>query len=311
MNYTSVLQSIISDLNDKSKLWKDIVMITKTHGQPATPSTFGKEIKVFSYRLDKQFLLLKNITYYGKFGGATGNLNAHKLTFPNINWVEFSEKFLKDLGLTRNNFTTQIDNYENLSTIFDNLKRINTILIDMCRDIWLYISMNYLKLKVNKSEVGSSTMPHKVNPINFENAEGNLMYANSILEFFSRKLPVSRLQRDLTDSTVLRNLGTVFGHILISFKNILNGLYKIDINKEKITKDIQKNKIVIAEAIQTILRKYKFPNAYEIVKSFTRKHKQFTTQEFNTFIDSLDCSNQIKLELKAISIENYIGYANT
>jgi len=308
--YSELLKTIIKDLNIKSELWKNVVIITRTHGQPATPSTFGKEMKVFSYRIEKQYGILKNIKYWGKFGGASGNLNAHMLAYPDIDWIKFSENFLQTLGLNRNKYTTQIDNYENLSNIFDSLKRINTILIDMCRDIWLYISMEYLILKSNKDEIGSSTMPHKINPINFENAEGNLMFANSILEFLSRKLPISRLQRDLTDSTILRNLGTVFGHILISFNNILSGLSKVDINRIKIEEDICKHRVVISEGIQTILRKHNYSDAYEKMKDFTRKNKKFTKTDLNEFIHNLKCPTEIENELLEISVYNYIGYSN-
>ena len=306
--YNKILESIIKKLTQKSYNWGSIVMITKTHGQPATPSTLGKEFKVFAYRLEQQMTLLVNTKFWGKFGGATGNLNAHLVAYPFINWVNFSNSFINYLGLERVKHTTQIDNYENLSTIFDNIKRINLILIDLCRDIWLYISMNYLKLKIYKNEIGSSTMPHKVNPINFENAEGNLLFANSILEFLSRKLPISRLQRDLTDSTVLRNLGVVFGHIVIAYQNILIGLDKIEANKEEIKKVLLDNRIVIAEGIQTVLRRYNYPNAYEKVKEFTRKNKKFTRKDFDEFIESLDCTNKVKQILKNISVENYIGF---
>ena len=231
------------------------------------------------------------------------------MTYPNINWIDFSNKFLFTIDLNRNKYTTQIDNYENLATVFDCLKRINSVLIDMCRDIWTYISMNYLKLKINKDEVGSSAMPHKVNPINFENAEGNLMIANSLLEFLSRKLPISRLQRDLTDSTVLRNLGTVFGHIVIAFHNIIAGLSKIDINKKKIDIDISQNIVVIAEGIQVVLKKYGFSDSYEILKKLTRINKHISQNDLNNFIETLDCSDTVKEELRNISINDYIGYA--
>jgi len=308
--YYKLTNNILRDLDSKSDKWKEIIFITRTHGQPATPSTFGKEIKVFSYRIKKQYEILKNIKYWSKFGGSTGHFNAHKLAYPKINWIDFSNKLIENLGLHRNKYTTQIDNYENLSNYFDCVKRINLILIDLCRDIWYYISMEYFTLKINKNEVGSSTMPHKINPINFENAEGNLMLTNSILEFMSRKLPISRLQRDLTDSTILRNLGSVFGYILIAFKNIISGLNKIDINKNKIEKDKKKYYVVISEGIQTILRKYNYSNAYEKLKNITRTNNYLTKKNLDDFIINLECSGKIKNKLLKISVDNYIGYSD-
>jgi adenylosuccinate lyase len=305
-HHTNVLTDLIKKINNKSDMWKDIVMITRTHGQPAVPSTLGKEFKVFSYRLELQMELLESIKYYGKFGGAVGNLNAHKVAYPDIDWVMFGEKFLDEFNLHRSKFTTQIDNYDNLSVVFDNLKRINTILIDLCQDIWLYISMDYIKQQIIKGEVGSSTMPHKVNPINFENAEGNLKIANSLLEMFSRKLPVSRLQRDLTDSTVLRNIGVVFGYILVAISNLNAGLDKLDVNHTKIKQDLEDNYVVISEGIQTILRKHGQANAYEQLKDFTRQNKKVTKEIMNEFINSLDVDQAIKIELLSIDVHSYI-----
>ena len=306
LHHTNVLTDLVKKINDKSEMWKDIVMITRTHGQPAVPSTLGKEFKVFSYRLELQMELLDSIKYYGKFGGAVGNLNAHKVAYPDIDWVAFGEKFLDEFNLRRSEFTTQIDNYDNLSVVFDNLKRINTILIDLCQDIWLYISMDYIKQQIIKGEVGSSTMPHKVNPINFENAEGNLKIANSLLEMFSRKLPVSRLQRDLTDSTVLRNIGVIFGYILVAISNLSTGFDKLDVNHIKINQDLEDNYVVISEGIQTILRKHGQANAYEQLKDFTRKNKKITKEIMNEFINSLDVNQSIKIELLSVDVHSYI-----
>ena len=307
--YIPELNKIIDCLSLFSKEWNNITMISRTHGQAAVPTTFGKEFNVFKYRLNNQLEILNNVQYYGKFGGASGNLNAHKCAYPNIDWIQFGKTFIESLGLKRSEYTTQIDNYDNLSVVFDCLKRINSILIDMCQDMWLYISIDYLKQKINNKEVGSSTMPHKVNPINFENAEGNLKLADSLLEFFSRKLPVSRLQRDLTDSTVLRNTGVIFGHIFVSFNNILKGLNKLEINEHKITSDLNDNYIVITEGIQTILRKYNHEDAYEKLKEFSRKNKKINKSDIDVFIDDLNVSENIKEELKTITITNYIGYA--
>ena len=307
--YYQDINNIITKINTLAFSAPFITILSHTHGQPASPTSFGKELKVFSYRLEKQFNQLKKIKYWAKFGGAVGNFNAHHIAYPNINWVKFSDEYISSIGLERNKYTTQIDNYENLSTLFDNLVRINLILIDMCRDIWSYISMEYLKYKVVENEVGSSTMPHKVNPINFENAEGNLLMANAILTFLSQKLPISRLQRDLTDSTVLRNVGVAFGHITIAFKNIMKGLDKLDINLEKINKDLDKNIVVISEAIQTILRKYNYPNAYEILKKLTRNNNKITKYTIQEFIDSLEIPSYIKQEMMMITSYNYVGYS--
>lgn len=302
------LNKIKKKLLEYVNLWKNCIMISRTHGQPAVPTSMGKEFKVFEYRLGLQIKKLENFEFYSKFGGASGNLNAHCLAYPNIGWQNFGNKFLLGIGLTRSDYTTQIDSYDNLAEYFDLLKRINNILIDFCKDIWQYISMNYFKMKYDANQIGSSTMPHKINPINFENSEGNLMLANNFLEFFSRKLPISRLQRDLTDSTVLRNIGTAFGHIIISTNNILKGLNKLEINNDIIDKDLNENRIVITEGIQTILRKYKIKNAYEIVKDFSRHNNISNEDEIRNFINNLNIDTIIKNELLNISIRNYIGY---
>ena len=304
--YVNIL-NIINLIDIKVNSWKDDIIISRTHGQPAVPTSMGKEFKVFLYRLQKEFNNLKNIKIYSKFGGAVGNFNAHYLSYPYTDWNNFGNDFLNDYGLQRNEFTTQIDNYESLSIIFDNIKRINTILLDMCRDIWTYISMDYLKQKININEVGSSTMPQKVNPINFENAEGNLMMSITMLEFLSRKLPVSRLQRDLTDSTTLRNLGIVFGWCEIAYYNIKVGLQKININKDRIRQDYDNNLSVLTEGYQTLLRSWGYDNAYYKLKEFSRTNKMITKDNINKFIDNLDINNERKDIMKNITIKNYIG----
>tara|TARA_Y100001970_G_scaffold291000_2_gene426635 strand:- start:9773 stop:11104 length:1332 start_codon:yes stop_codon:yes gene_type:complete len=298
---------ILNLIDKRVNLWKDNVIICRTHGQSAVPSTMGKEFKVFMYRLQKELNNLKNIKIHSKFGGAVGNFNAHYLTYPEVNWEQFGNDFLNDYELERNEYTTQIDNYETLSIIFDNIKRINTILLDMCRDIWTYISMDYLKQKINTNEVGSSTMPQKINPINFENAEGNLMMSINMLEFLSRKLPVSRLQRDLTDSTTLRNLGIVFGWCEIAYHNINIGLQKISINEEKIKEDYDKNLSVLTEGYQTLLRSWGYDDAYNRLKEFSRTNTKLTKNDMYNFIDELDITNIKKNIMKNITIENYIG----
>lgn len=305
-SYIKNLNTIIEKINFYANDYADITMISRTHGQPAVPTTMGKEFKVFSYRLELQLEQLKDMKYYGKFGGASGNLNAHKYAYPEIDWIKFGESFMESMNLERSKHTTQIDSYDSFATIFDCLKRINTILIDMCQDMWLYISMDYLKQKIIKGEIGSSTMPHKVNPINFENAEANLKLANSLLEFFSRKLPVSRLQRDLTDSTVLRNVGVIFGHIFVVFDNILNGLNKIDINLVKINEDLKNNFVVVTEGIQTLLRRYGYDDAYEKLKDFSRNNKVITEIDIKSFVESLEIDNIIKEKLKNIHVLDYI-----
>lgn len=308
--YSDNINKIIELINQKANEWKNIVIISRTHGQPAVPTTIGKEFKVFSYRLQRELENLQKLEIYSKFGGAVGNLNAHFLSYPDINWENFANTFLNTMGLKRNQFTTQIDNYESLSIVFDNIKRINTILVDMCRDIWTYISMDYLKQKINSEEVGSSTMPQKVNPINFENAEGNLLMSINMFEFLSRKLPISRLQRDLTDSTVLRNLGLVFGWCEIAYHNINVGLQKININQEKITNDNNNNLSVLTEGYQTMLRKWGDENAYDKLKKLSRTNNRLTQEDLNNFIKSLDLTEDKKNELNKIKIENYIGNSN-
>lgn len=304
--YLVDLYKLNYDIFKISNKWKDIIMISRTHGQPAVPTKLGKEIMVFKYRLDLQLELLKNQKIYGKFGGAVGNFNAHKCAYPNIDWEKFAEDIYNNYGIKRSKYTTQIDSYDSLAVVFDNIKRINNILLDLCQDIWLYISMDYLKQKININETGSSTMPHKVNPINFENAEGNLKLANTLLNFFSDKLPISRLQRDLTDSTVLRNLGISFGYIKVAYENIVKGLNKLDVNKEKIEEDLDKNYFVIVEGIQTVLRKYGYKNSYEKLKELSRTNKQIGKKEIDIFIQNLDVNEDIKEELMKINVRNYI-----
>jgi adenylosuccinate lyase len=288
--------------------WQDIPMLAKTHGQPASPTRLGKELHVFSERLMEQLALLDHIPFAAKFGGATGNFNAHHVAYPQINWVDFGNKFVKEyLGLVRSHPTTQIEHYDHLAAYFDNIKRINTILIDMSRDIWQYVSMGYFKQKIKAGEVGSSAMPHKVNPIDFENAEGNLGMANAIFEHLSAKLPISRLQRDLTDSTVLRNIGVPIGHTLIALKSLEKGLGKLELNPTNIHADLEDNWAVVAEAIQTILRREAYPNPYEALKELTRKNEKMTAESIATFIDSLQVTEEIKKELKVITPFNYTG----
>jgi adenylosuccinate lyase len=295
-------------LNGMSKQWKDIPMLARTHGQPASPTKVGKEIAVFIERLDKQLGLLKLIPYSAKFGSATGNFNAHKVAYPNINWVEFANSFVNFvLGLDRSQTTTQIEHYDNMAALFDGIKRINTILIDLCRDMWTYISMDYFKQKIKDNEVGSSTMPHKVNPIDFENAEGNLGVANAIFEHLSAKLPISRLQRDLTDSTVTRNIGVPIAHTIIAIHALMKGLDKLIINTDKINQDLEDNWAVVAEGIQTILRRENYPEPYEALKGLTRTHTKIDKSAIHSFIDSLDVSVQVKEELKQITPYNYTG----
>jgi adenylosuccinate lyase len=288
--------------------WKDIPMLAKTHGQPASPTKLGKEIKVFIERIMVQLVQLKTISIDAKFGGATGNFNAHYVAYPNIDWEEFANKFCKEkLGLNRSQFTTQITHYDNYSAIFDALKRINNIILDLDRDFWMYISMGYFKQKIKKGEVGSSTMPHKVNPIDFENSEGNIGIANAGFEQLSSKLPVSRLQRDLTDSTVTRFIGVPFGHTIISIKSTLKGLNKLLLNEAVIAKDLEDNWAVVAEAIQTILRREFFPNPYEALKDLTRKNEVIDQKSIHNFIEGLDVSDNVKAELKQITPQNYTG----
>ena len=288
--------------------WKGIPMLAKTHGQPASPTKLGKEIYVFHNRLTEQYNLLKSMPFAAKFGGATGNFNAHNIAYPDIDWVDFADNFVEEtLELKRSAVTTQIEHYDYTAAFFDALSRINTILIDLSRDFWTYISMGYFKQKIKAGEVGSSAMPHKVNPIDFENAEGNLGLANSIAHFLSSKLPVSRLQRDLTDSTVLRNIGLPLGHSLIAYKSLLKGLGKVIVNEANIAKDLEDNWVVVAEAIQTILRREAYPNPYEALKELTRTNQKITHQTMIDFIDTLDVSEEIKAELKLITPFNYTG----
>ena len=296
-------------INTMSKSLKNIPMIARTHGQPATPTTFGKEFNVFEERLINQIETLASIQNNGKFGGASGNLNAHYVSYPEINWDEFADNFLKNIGLKRSKPTTQIEHYDNMAAIFHNLSRINTVLIDLCRDIWHYISINYLVQKANKKEVGSSAMPHKVNPIDFENAEGNLMLANSQYIFMAEKLPVSRLQRDLTDSTVSRNIGVPLSHTKIALESIIKGLGKIDVNKSVIENDLDNNWAVVSEAIQTVLRRENIPNPYELLKDLTRGNDDITKESIAKFINSLPVSDKVKKELLSISPHNYLGNA--
>jgi len=302
------LELILSELYGMAKTWKDIPMLAKTHGQPASPSTIGKEILVFHQRLSVQIRTLRLIPYSAKFGGATGNMNAHHVAYPEIDWNGFAREFVNDaLGLDRSYPTTQIEHYDNLAALFDNLKRINTILIDFSRDVWQYVSMGYFKQKIVKGEIGSSAMPHKVNPIDFENAEGNLGMANAIYDHLSAKLPISRLQRDLTDSTVLRNIGVPLSHGFIALKSLEKGLKKLELNEGPIRKDLDENWAVVSEAIQTILRREGYPKPYEALKDLTRTNQSITEQSIKEFIETLAVSEEVKEELRAITPYNYIG----
>ncbi|MCH4156728.1 MAG: adenylosuccinate lyase [Muribaculaceae bacterium] len=307
--YYPLLQQVIDTLNEDAENWKDIPMLAKTHGQPASPTRLGKEIRVFSYRLEQQLALLKAVPICGKFGGATGNFNAHLIAFPNIDWRDFANKFLKErLGIEREQWTTQISNYDCLGALFDALKRINTILIDLDRDIWQYISMGYFKQKIKAGEVGSSAMPHKVNPIDFENSEGNLGMANAIFAHLAMKLPISRLQRDLTDSTVIRNIGVPLGHTIIALHSTLKGLNKLILHQEAIDADLNNMWNVVAEAIQTILRREGYEKPYETLKALTRTNETVNEEHIAKFIDSLKVSDAVKAELKAITPHTYTGY---
>ena len=304
-----LVQEVIDQLNAFAEEWKELPMLAKTHGQPASPTRLGKEIKVFAYRLEEQLEQLKAVPVSGKFGGATGNFNAHLIAFPEVNWLEFAEKFLGEkLGIKRERWTTQISNYDNFGAMFDAMKRINTIIIDLDRDIWQYISMNYFKQKIKAGEVGSSAMPHKVNPIDFENSEGNLGIANAVLEHLSSKLPISRLQRDLTDSTVLRNVGVPVGHMVIAMKSTLKGLGKLVLNEEAIYADLDNMWNVVAEAIQTILRREGYEKPYETLKALTRTNSVVNEQSISEFIDTLNVSDEVKAELKRITPHSYTGY---
>ena len=306
--YMPRLQEILSILRADALEWKDVTMLARTHGQPATPTRMGKEIEVFIARLEEQLRQLSQLTYPAKFGGATGNMNAHKIAYPDIDWPSFADSFVSSLGLKRSCPTTQIEHYDNLAAIFDCMRRINTILIDLCRDVWTYISMEYFRQKVAKNEVGSSAMPHKVNPIDFENAEGNLGMADAVLTFLSMKLPVSRLQRDLTDSTVLRNVGVPFAHCLISFASLKKGLGKLILNREAIDADLHRNWAVVAEALQTILRRENYPNPYETLKNLTRTGAAIDEDTIARFVESLDVPETVKEELRAVTPWNYTGF---
>jgi adenylosuccinate lyase len=310
--FVDILRPLLSEvteaLRQKASEWKEIPMLARTHGQPASPTSLGKEIYVFVDRLTKQIALLASIPFSAKFGGATGNLNAHHIAYPEIDWIDFADNLVNNiLGLDRSRITTQVEHYDNLAAFFDNLKRINTILIDFDRDIWSYISMNYFKQKIKAGEVGSSAMPHKINPIDFENSEGNLGIANAIFEHLSSKLPISRLQRDLSDSTVVRNIGVPVAHTVIALKSLLKGLNKLILNEDRIRADLQDNWAVVAEAIQTILRREGYPKPYEALKALTRTHQRIDQKGITDFIDTLDISKNVKDELTRITPENYTG----
>ncbi|MBP3355592.1 MAG: adenylosuccinate lyase [Rikenellaceae bacterium] len=306
--YYPLIDRLVGQIRAMAKEWENVPLLARTHGQPASPTRLGKELMVYVERLDKQLAMLHSIPAPAKFGGATGNFNAHHAAYPDIDWVAFANRFVNDvLHLDRSQLTTQIEHYDNIAAIFDNFKRINTILIDFCRDIWTYVSMEYFKQKIKAGEVGSSAMPHKVNPIDFENAEGNLGIANAIYEHLSAKLPVSRLQRDLTDSTVLRNIGVPMAHSVIAFKSILKGLGKLIINTAAIDRDLEGNWAVVAEGIQTILRREQYPSPYEALKALTRTNKTITREVIAEFIEGLDVSESVKKELRALSPQTYTG----
>ncbi|MAT55645.1 MAG: adenylosuccinate lyase [Saprospirales bacterium] len=305
--FNPLFEKVLSAIHDKVQSWKEVPMLARTHGQPASPTRLGKEFAVFEERLKEQHRQLSAIHHKGKFGGATGNFNAHLVAYPQINWKKFADELLSELGLVRSQLTTQIEHYDNLAAIFHALSRINTILIDLCRDIWTYISMDYFKQKVIKGEVGSSAMPHKVNPIDFENAEGNLGIANAFYGFLADKLPVSRLQRDLTDSTVLRNIGVPMAHTVIAFKSILKGMDKLLLNEAKLHQDLEQNWMVVAEGIQNILRREGYPQPYEALKELTRGAENITSLRIHQFIEELDIPEKVKKELKALSPQSYTG----
>ena len=306
--YYPLLEELIEQLNDYAVEWKNVPMLAKTHGQPASPTRLGKEVMVYVYRLEEQLRSLKDIPVTAKFGGATGNLNAHHVAYPQYDWREFANEFVSEkLGLEREQFTTQISNYDWLAAIFDAMRRINTIVIDLDRDFWMYISMEYFKQKIKAGEVGSSAMPHKVNPIDYENSEGNLGMSNAILAFLAQKLPVSRLQRDLTDSTVLRNVGVPMGHSVIAFQSTLKGLRKLILNEEKLHEDLEQTWAVVAEAIQTVLRREAYPHPYEALKALTRTNEKMTEETIHAFIQTLEISDAVKEELMAITPWNYTG----
>jgi adenylosuccinate lyase len=306
--YYPLLEELIEQLNDYAEEWKMVPMLARTHGQPASPTRLGKEVMVFVYRLEEQLRALKEVPITAKFGGATGNFNAHHVAFPQYDWQEFGNRFVSEkLGLEREQFTTQISNYDWMGALFDAMRRINTIIIDLDRDFWMYISMEYFKQKIKAGEVGSSAMPHKVNPIDYENSEGNLGLSNAILAFLAQKLPVSRLQRDLTDSTVLRNVGVPMGHSVIAFESTLKGLRKLILNEDKLHEDLEQTWAVVAEAIQTILRREAYPHPYEALKALTRTNQKMTEQTIHDFIETLQVSDAVKQELMAITPWNYTG----
>jgi adenylosuccinate lyase len=305
--YLPALLNLNTQLRMLAKEWQDIPMLAHTHGQPASPTRLGKEFMVFTERIQNQVEQFIGIPFSGKFGGATGNFNAHHIAFPKTDWIKFANEFLDKIGLNRQQFTTQIEHYDNLAAHFDCMKRVNNVLIDLCRDLWTYISMEYFKQKTKKGEVGSSAMPHKVNPIDFENAEGNLGLANALFEHLSAKLPVSRLQRDLTDSTVLRNIGLPFAHTILAIKSIEKGLEKLVLNHSKIHSDLEENWAVVSEAIQTVLRREKYPQPYEALKDLTRGNQNIDKKSMHQFIDGLKIDNEVKKELKKITPQNYTG----
>ena len=306
--YYPTLDKVIKQLATYAELWKEVPMLAKTHGQPASPTRLGKEFQVYVYRLNEQLKAMKEVPMTAKFGGATGNFNAHHVAFPQYDWLTIADRFVDEhLGLKRERYTTQISNYDNLGALFDAMRRINTILLDLDRDVWMYISMDYFKQRIKEGEVGSSAMPHKVNPIDFENSEGNLGLANAILQFLAQKLPVSRLQRDLTDSTVIRNVGVPIAHSLIAMESTLKGLGKLILNEEKISEDLDKNWAVVAEAIQTILRREAYPHPYEALKALTRTNKKMTEETIHAFIEQLQVNEQVKNELRNITPYNYTG----
>lgn len=302
------VEELIAQLKEYAEEWKNVPMLAKTHGQPASPTRLGKEVEVYVYRLSEQLATLRNCKMTAKFGGATGNFNAHHVAYPQHDWRAFGNRFVSEkLGLEREQWTTQISNYDHLGSVFDAIRRINTIIIDLDRDFWMYISMEYFKQKIKAGEVGSSAMPHKVNPIDFENSEGNLGIANAILQFLAQKLPVSRLQRDLTDSTVLRNVGVPIGHSVISIQSTLKGLRKLILNEEKLREDLEETWAVVAEAIQTILRREAYPNPYEALKALTRTNEKMTEETIHAFVQTLNVSDSVKAELMAITPYNYTG----
>lgn len=306
--YYPIVEDLIEQLHDYAEEWKNVPMLAKTHGQPASPTRLGKEVMVYVYRLEEQLRSLKETPITAKFGGATGNFNAHHVAYPQYDWREFGNGFVSEkLGLEREQFTTQISNYDWLAAIFDAMRRINTIVIDLDRDFWMYISMDYFKQKIKAGEVGSSAMPHKVNPIDYENSEGNLGIANAVLQFLASKLPVSRLQRDLTDSTVLRNVGVPMGHALIAFQSTLKGLRKLILNEQKLQEDLDNTWAVVAEGIQTILRREAYPNPYETLKALTRTNEKMTAETIAAFIDTLEVGDDVKAELRAITPATYTG----